>query len=65
MKDSIKKIQKYVKIAKFAASVAVIAMTVYTLIPKSEKITDIDTLPLQTLGAENEEAPEVEAVKAE
>ena len=63
MKDSIKKIKKYVKLAKFAASVAVVAMTVYTLIPKSEKITDIDTVPLQTLGADKEDITpeEVEA----
>lgn len=39
MKKDIEKIKKYVKLA---ASVAVFAMTVYTLIPKSEKITEVD-----------------------
>lgn len=55
------KFKKYVKIAKFAASVAVFAMTVYTLIPKSEKITDIDTLPLQTFGTDKKEEVAAEA----
>ena len=65
MKENMKKFQKYVKIAKFAASVAVLAMTVYTLIPKSEKITDIDTLPLQTLGTDKEKDVAVEAAEAQ
>ena len=65
MKDNIKKIQKYVKIARFAASVAVVAMAVYTLIPKSEKITDIDTRPLQTLGTDKAEEISVEAAEAQ
>lgn len=44
MKKDIKKIKKYIRLA---ASVAVLAMTVYTLIPKSEKIENIDTTVLE------------------
>ncbi len=42
-----KKIKKYVKLIKFAAACATVAMAVYTLIPKSEKIKDIDTAALE------------------
>ena len=44
MKKDIQKAKKYIKLA---ASVAVFAMTVYTLIPKSEKIKGIDTDKLE------------------
>ncbi len=47
MKDNMKKIKKYVKLIKFAAACATVAMAVYTLIPKSEKIKDIDTAALE------------------
>ena len=47
MKDSMKKIKKYVKLIKFAAACATVAMAVYTLIPKSEKITGLDTDTLE------------------
>ena len=53
MKDNIKKIKKYIKIVKFAATAATVAMAIYTLIPKSEKITGIDTLPLETYSKES------------
>ena len=56
MKDNIKKIKKYVKIIKVAATVATVAMAIYTLIPKNEKIKDIDTLPLETYGMQEETA---------
>lgn len=52
MKDSMKKIKKYVKLIKFAAACATVAMAVYTLIPKSEKITDIDTTALEHYSPE-------------
>lgn len=44
MKKDIEKAKKYIKLA---ASVAIFAMTVYTLIPKSEKIKGIDTDALE------------------
>ena len=44
MKKDIEKAKKYLKIA---ASLAVFAMTVYTLIPKSEKIKIDDTTMLE------------------
>ena len=44
MKKDIEKAKKYIKLA---ASLAVFAMTVYTLIPKTEKIADIDTAALE------------------
>ena len=37
------KVKKYLRIAKIAATAAVVAMSVYNLIPKSEKINGIDT----------------------
>lgn len=52
MKDSMKKIKKYVKLIKFAAAAATVAMAVYTLIPKSEKITGIDTIALEHYSPE-------------
>ena len=58
MKDNMKKIKKYVKIIKFAAAAATVAMAIYTLIPKSEKIQGIDTLPLETLGNGDEQKEE-------
>ena len=48
MKKDIEKVKKYIKLA---ASVAVFAMTVYTLIPKSEKITGIDTDVLEAVSS--------------
>ncbi len=39
MKKEFEKAKKYIKLA---ASVAIFAMTVYTLIPKSDKITGVD-----------------------
>lgn len=47
MKDSINKVKKYVKLIKFAAAAATVAMAIYTLIPKSEKIEGIDTSALE------------------
>lgn len=44
MKKDVEKAKKYIKIA---ASLAVFAMTVYTLIPKSEKIKGINTESLE------------------
>ena len=44
MKKDIEKAKKYIKLA---ASVAIFAMTVYSLIPKSEKIKGIDTDSLE------------------
>ncbi len=60
MKKDFEKVKKYIKIA---ASVAVFAMTVYTLIPKSEKIKGIDTNSLEHFtpelqGQEEAVAPE-------
>lgn len=59
MKDSIKKIKKYITIIKIAATAATVALAIYTLIPKSEKIKGIDTLPLEKLSSENSEDEEV------
>ena len=50
MKKDIEKAKKYIKLA---ASVAVFAMTVYTLIPKSDKIKGIDTAPLEEFAIRN------------
>ncbi len=58
MKDSMKKIKKYVKIIKFVAAAATVAMAVYTLIPKSEKITDIDTTALEHYSPETDTVSE-------
>ena len=44
MKKDFEKAKKYIKLA---ASVAVFAMTVYTLIPKSEKFKVADTAMLE------------------
>ena len=44
MKKDFEKAKKYIKLA---ASVAIFAMTVYTLIPKSEKIKNINTNNLE------------------
>lgn len=44
MKKDIEKAKKYIKLA---ASVAIFAMTVYTLIPKNEKITGVNTDALE------------------
>ena len=44
MKKDFEKAKKYIKLA---ASVAVFAMTVYTLIPKNEKIKGIETDSLE------------------
>ena len=44
MKKDFEKAKKYIKLV---ASIAVFAMTVYTLIPKSEKIENIDTGALE------------------
>lgn len=52
MKEEIKKIKRYVKLIKFAAAAATVAMAIYTLIPKSEKITGIDTDVLEAVGSE-------------
>ena len=43
MKDDIKKIKRYIKLAKFVAAAATVAITIYTLIPKSEKIEGVNT----------------------
>ena len=45
MKKDIEKAKKYIKLA---ASLAVFAMTVYTLIPKSEKIIEVDADKLES-----------------
>lgn len=42
MKDNIKKIKKYVNLIRVAATVATVAMAIYTLIPKNEKFENID-----------------------
>ncbi len=47
MKDDIKKIKRYIKLVKFVAAAATVAMAVYTLIPKSEKITEVDAEKLE------------------
>ena len=60
MKDEIKKIKKYVKLIKFAATAATVAMAIYTLIPKSEKITDIDTDALESYSPLTEQEIAVE-----
>lgn len=44
MKKDIEKAKKYIKLV---ASLAVFAVTVYTLIPKSDKIEGIDTSKLE------------------
>ncbi len=49
MKDTVK---KYKKIIKILATTATVAITIYTLIPKTEKIKGIDTLPLETYTKE-------------
>ena len=51
MKD---KIKKYKTIIKILATTATVAMTIYTLIPKSEKIEGINTAPLETYSKEKE-----------
>ena len=56
MKDSIKKIKRYAKLIKFAAAAATVAMAVYTLIPKSEKIKGLDTDVLEHYSPETVEA---------
>ena len=47
MKKDIEKAKKYLKVA---ASLAVFAMTVYTLIPKYEKIEGVDTGKLECIA---------------
>lgn len=49
MKKDFEKAKKYIKLA---TSVAVFAMTVYTLIPKSEKIAVSDTASLERFTPE-------------
>lgn len=43
-------IKKYKRIIKIIATTATVAITIYALIPKSEKIKGIDTDPLETLS---------------
>ncbi|MBR3815377.1 MAG: hypothetical protein IKJ27_01480 [Clostridia bacterium] len=42
-KKLIKTVKVLVKVGKFAATAATVAMAVYTLIPKYEKIEGVDT----------------------
>lgn len=57
MKSTVKKsIGKCIKLMKLTAVVATVAMTVYTLIPKSDKITGINTDSFEKRARENEEA---------
>ena len=55
MKDNIRKIKKYITIIKIAATAATVAMAIYTLIPKSEKIKGIDTTLLEKLASDDSE----------
>ena len=56
MKDKTKKLIKtvkvLVKVGKFAATAATVAMAVYTLIPKYEKIEGVNTEVLIAQNAE-------------
>jgi len=60
-----KKIKKYVKLIKFAAAAATVAMAVYTLIPKSEKITGVDLEEFAMRNAQFAIAPDASETENE
>ncbi len=51
MKDTIK---KYKRIIKILATTVTVAFTIYTLIPKTEKIEGINTAALETYSKDKE-----------
>ncbi len=54
MKDIKNTVKKYKRIVKIIATTVTVAFTIYTLIPKNEKIEGIDTQPLETYSKEKE-----------
>lgn len=64
-KKCIRKAKRLVTLLEIAATAAVVAMTVYSLIPKNEKIKNIDTTVLEAYGSQKKENEEEKAENQE
>lgn len=51
----IRRVKRIVTLLQLAATASLVAMTVYTLIPKDEKIKNINTASLEAYGTKKEE----------
>lgn len=57
-KTCIRKVKRIITLLQLAATASLVAMTVYSLIPKDEKIKNIDTTVLEAHTAKKEEETE-------